>query len=672
VWAKSSLPAHAELDTFACSWSSPAQRQGSQAGVCGMGSHRLAFNELEAFGLDEFIRRRRAPDALWGFVHIPKTAGTSLMASLDQKFGPLWRYEPPPALDGDRKTRRARWDIIRGFVTLQKESGGARFRSFAGHLDNPQMEYLTGEFPQARLFTIVRDPVERLISNYRYRLSLDAYFHEAFARENPTIEVFAARPSSQNLMMKFLFENGLALGGRDAHQLYSRFEFIGSLAHFEYSLHILARLLGVDNLSPRRLNVTKSLENNVVEIDDELREYIRKLNSADVALYDRVNQILENSFGANDGNEPLLDPPGRIASVTSGPAPGAASPAPIFILGPSQAGTASLLGVCRDVFGYEEACSAEDIREHSGSRRSFVAVLRGPDVSAVNCGKSGPQAKFVFVKERGIESVLAQLRRSSGMSFETACLEWAEQMRAWLALKGDLEQSYIEIDARELEFYPRKSARLIQEFLNIGSVREIEHFLRAQFAQTASIAGGYTALRDTDWDAAQRRRFNEICGELMVTFGYPREGLGGEAGQFDLAAAPLCGLWRIENGNRWILTDGPGMRLHPNRPDPGAPPVTVRFQGALEPGRYRFDGRLVVVDARCCRHRLVMFVSGGGRRECGRLEIDGAQVGSVPWEIASIEVSERSDVVIEIVLDESSLTHLSSATNLLSARFTRL
>lgn len=140
----------------------------------------------------------------------------------------------------------------------------------------------------------------------------------------------------------------------------------------------------------------------------------------------------------------------------------------------------------------------------------------------------------------------------------------------------------------------------------------------------------------------------------------------------DLASAPLCGLWRVEHGNPWIVIEGPGIRLHPNWPDPGAPPATLRFDGALGPGRYRFDGEVKVNDDRCSRHSLVMSVSGESQHECGRLDLEGAHIGQIQWEIATIEVSERSDVVIEIVLDESSPTANCSGTRLVSARFTPL
>jgi len=247
-------------------------------------------------------------------------------------------------------------------------------------------------------------------------------------------------------------------------------------------------------------------------------------------------------------------------------------------------------------------------------------------------------------------------------------------MHCWSEIKSDLEPSYIEIDQRELSFYPGKTARRIQEFLNIGNTGEIESFLRAQSAQipTSWDSGGYIPLRDTGWDAAQRRRFSDICGDLMAAFNYPLEEpkRARPGGQLDLASAPLCGLWRVEHGNRWIVTEGPGIQLHPNRPDPGAPPATLRFVGALEPGRYRFDGEVTVFNDRCSRHRLVLSVSGGGPRLCGRLDLDGTRVGQVQWEIASIEVCERSDVVIEIVLDESSTTSNFSGAKLASATFT--
>jgi len=619
----------------------------------------LAFNELAAFGLEEFVRRRRAPDSLWGFVHLPKAAGSSLLASLRQHFGPLWHYHPPDDLGSEPEARRWRWDLIRGFIAHQKQqSASERFRSFAGHIEYRQIEFIINELPDTKLFSIVRDPVERVVSNFRYFMSPTHELYQDFARTTPTIDSYISQKNSQNLMTKFLLGYNREFTERDAKELFDRYDFLGSVKYYEESLIVLSRLFGIETISPLRVNVTSSHSNNTVELNDILRERIRELNASDVNLYDCVNRVLESTLSANNEIGRISHDAHGVLNVTSGSAPGNASVGPIVILGPSLAGAASLLRLCQNVLG-------------------FGATLHGPDIAtAPDVRKSAPGAKFIFVKQRGIESVASQLHRLPETTFETACSHWAEQMDAWLAIRGDLEESHIEIDERELDFYPSQTARRIQAFLDIGCKKDIDDFLRVQSARKATIGdgGAYVPLRDTDWDAARKQRFRDICGEPMNRFGYPLDGprREGARGQLDLASEPLCGLWRVENGNPWIATQGPGLRLHPSVADPGSPPATLRFAGALGPGRYRFDGLIRVNDARCSRHRLVMSVSGESQRECGRLELDGARVGQVQWEIATIEVRERSDVVIEIILDESSSTANCSGTRLVSARFTPL
>src|SRR2546423_12392667 len=42
----------------------------------------MSFDAFESFALPEFIERESAPDALWVFVHIPRTGGSSFIAEL--------------------------------------------------------------------------------------------------------------------------------------------------------------------------------------------------------------------------------------------------------------------------------------------------------------------------------------------------------------------------------------------------------------------------------------------------------------------------------------------------------------------------------------------------------------------------------------------------------------
>ena len=86
------------------------------------------------------------------FLHIPKTAGSSIEQALDL-FGP-WQEE----------------NLQTGFGLIQSRDLLARNLSsnFLQHLTLAELEDLFPEIlDQAKLFTVVRDPWQRLLSSYR-------------------------------------------------------------------------------------------------------------------------------------------------------------------------------------------------------------------------------------------------------------------------------------------------------------------------------------------------------------------------------------------------------------------------------------------------------------------------------------------------------------------------
>lgn len=663
----------------------------------------MAFNELEVFGPAEFVRRRRAPDALWGFVHIPKTAGTSLVNALRRSFDPIYAIRPTTPQGADAAPETNQWDSIRDFVLRQSHMPHERrYRMFTGHLESVRVDFITQAFPESRLFTIIRDPVERLISNYRYSLSTSYPHRELFANTYPSFEHYISLPGSQNTMAKYLLGHGRNITENNLGEVFEKFDFVGSLGRYRESLHMLGSLLGIGEISLDRLNVTANAPNSEIEIGPGLRAELLKLNHLDVALYDRVNDALEAGAGSNGAASEAFDAPERAPKRAWGTAaeprpanragstvtnPDRPRVGPLFILGPAKSGRSAILRLCEDVLGYGTGSeviarlmasvdsTGPTEKPHMGPGPVVVDLGEEPAASLPEIKRNSPEARFIFVKERGIECVGAQLSR--GRSFEEACVQWARSMENWLAVRKVLEPNFIEVDQRTLDCYPVKVAQSIFQYLGFGSAVEIANFLYSRSAKmTAPVdGGGYVSLDDTGWDAVRKRRFSDICGEVMIAAGYDQQGDPGALGpngELDLVAPPVCGLWRVSNGNPWTAPQWRGMLLHPNKPDPGAPPATVRLAGALGPGRYRFDGEVRIFDARCPRHRLVMSMAADGLTECGQLVVDGSRVGEVEWGIPLIDVAERSDLVIEIILDESSATHQFGATRLLSAKFAPL
>ena len=114
---------------------------------------------------------------LVAFVHIPKTAGTTLNSILAHEYSPEETYE---IMMRGMSLRRAKPTIIpRPVVSFSKIrrlksalKHGHVIRLIRGHIDFSISKVLP---PDTRYFTLLRDPVERAISHYYHyrRLSTD-------------------------------------------------------------------------------------------------------------------------------------------------------------------------------------------------------------------------------------------------------------------------------------------------------------------------------------------------------------------------------------------------------------------------------------------------------------------------------------------------------------------
>ncbi|MGB3513307.1 MAG: sulfotransferase family 2 domain-containing protein, partial [Microcoleaceae cyanobacterium] len=116
-------------------------------------------------------------------VHVPKTAGTTFRDVLEQVYG------------------------VAGICVdnqLQYPTIKPQFRVIHGHF--PMIKY-EGKFPQAKRIIWLRNPVERLISQYFYWKNLPLEnnpfndpHHKLVIEQNLSIVEFAEMPEMRNLM----------------------------------------------------------------------------------------------------------------------------------------------------------------------------------------------------------------------------------------------------------------------------------------------------------------------------------------------------------------------------------------------------------------------------------------------------------------------------------------
>lgn len=209
-------------------------------------------------------------------LHLPKTAGTSFRKSLELQFGKLLIADyadlplNTPVL---RRKLSALYECV--VIALRPPTN---VKCIHGHF-LPLKYSLVGLRRQAIFVTWLRDPVERLASQYHYwRKSYDPRssptLHKRVIEENWSLEDFCCAPELRNVYAQFLW--GFPL---------SRFDFIGITEHYEEDFRFFTReFIGTD-LPLHRENMNVEKPDAHYAWDPKLRSKIEEYHANDMALY---------------------------------------------------------------------------------------------------------------------------------------------------------------------------------------------------------------------------------------------------------------------------------------------------------------------------------------------------------------------------------------------------
>lgn len=231
-----------------------------------------------------YFRPAAKRQPLWVFVHVPKTAGSSLRAELARRLPPDANITIDHATAAEGGFHAQMDAAVEAFLAAAPEKG-IRFAS--GHILGRHVKRIRTALPGTRFVTLLREPVARVVSDYRHQRSPRHPTHLDFAARVPTLEDYLALEGERDKAARHLIPPSILRGG-DAEaclrHLLERYAFVGVQELYPLCFRALTAL--VDRPADPALRENVALEAEPPpEVTPELAARIRAANPIDTALH---------------------------------------------------------------------------------------------------------------------------------------------------------------------------------------------------------------------------------------------------------------------------------------------------------------------------------------------------------------------------------------------------
>jgi hypothetical protein len=235
----------------------------------------------------EESRSRRQREAVI-FLHLPKTAGTTLNRLIEWEYPLMQMYSVDPVL----------FEWSAAHLRNLPENRLRRTRMFKGHMVFGLHEVL----PQpATYITVLRNPVERVLSAFYYMRSYRLHpLYWKLRQEKMTVEQFVQRSTRDNVQCKIIAAADYHspctedVMERAIDHLDRYFSVVGLSERFEESLALMKLRFGWQLKSYSSFNVTRARPKKD-ELPQSTLDLIADRNRFDVALYEHATKLFHSA-----------------------------------------------------------------------------------------------------------------------------------------------------------------------------------------------------------------------------------------------------------------------------------------------------------------------------------------------------------------------------------------
>jgi hypothetical protein len=246
-----------------------------------------------------FSSGRESPTVI--FIHIPKTAGSTMTAVSESHFSSEERYitsGSPDNVEGKLDT----------FFTLSEEEKH-RIKWLSGHMGFGLHEHL----PQAAVYiTLLRDPIDRLLSSFYFNKSIDfSPFYEEINSGRMGLQEYVQHfidVETDNLQTRMVSGNWYKKGSGPCtpqmlelakQNLRHYFMLVGVTERFDEFYFLLRYEMKWSWTWHINHNVTRRRPRSD-SLSPELRRFLEKNTQYDRALYDYAATLFEQQLAAKD------------------------------------------------------------------------------------------------------------------------------------------------------------------------------------------------------------------------------------------------------------------------------------------------------------------------------------------------------------------------------------